>query len=154
MPIIKAVSVSLTIVVSTIALAGCSSSSSTVTGSDEAYVPATTYSSIDETTPEAQAFIANYRSSFPELSGGADRPDRYILKNGIKLCGEIEFQEITHEYLMTFDEMKAYVTPRVTGGNVTRPATNEEADGIVRSAVNSLCPVYATQLPQEAIVWN
>jgi len=123
------------------------SSSSTATTTDDGFVPPThEYYDIAETDPRAQSFVTQYRSSFPGVAGRATRPDRYILSVGTKLCTEISWQEQNDKHIMNLADMKKFVTPRVTGDIVTRPATDAEADGISRLAVNTLCPVYISRL--------
>lgn len=151
------------ITLSFLALTGCSSdpatvdpgaapsdtasSSSAAATTDDGFIPPThEYYDIAETDPRAQSFVTQYRSSFPGVAGRATRPDRYILKVGTKLCTEISWQEQNDKHIMNLADMKKFVTPRVTGDIVTRPATDAEADGISRLAVNTLCPVYASRL--------
>jgi hypothetical protein len=123
------------------------SSSSAATTADDDFVPPThEYYDIAETDPRAQSFVTQYRSSFPGVAGRATRPDRYILSIGTKLCTEISWQEQNDKHIMNLADMKKFVTPRVTGDIVTRPATDAEADGISRLAVNTLCPVYSSRL--------
>jgi hypothetical protein len=123
------------------------SSSSAATTADDGFVPPThEYYDITETDPRAQSFVTQYRSSFPGVAGRATRPDRYILSVGTKLCTEISWQEQNDKHIMNLADMKKFVTPRVTGDIVTRLATDAEADGISRLAVNTLCPVYVPRL--------
>jgi hypothetical protein len=151
------------VVLSFVTLTGCSShsattdpgttpstttsSSSTAAATDDGFVPPThEYYDIAETDPRAQSFVTQYRSSFPGVAGRATRPDRYILSVGTKLCTEISWQEQNDKHIMNLADMKKFVTPRVTGDIVTRPATDAEADGISRLAVNTLCPAYTSRL--------
>lgn len=152
--IIKVIAASF-ILFAGVALAGCSSTPDVSAGTypdglEFSYnaegLPIDQFGSIkyNYITPEMDrgvAFVSQFRAAYPELSG-TNRPDKYVLKNGNKICAEIEFNQRTKEHTMTFEEMKSYVIPRVTGRDVTHEATPEEADGIVRLALNTVCPEY------------
>lgn len=105
------------------------------------------YNYIEPDSARGQAFLSVFKSQFQDLTGGPERPDRYIISTGNKLCAEIEWKQRNENYTMTFDEMKRFVTPRVEGGSVDRVATPEEADGIARLSLNTLCTEYVSLLP-------
>ena len=148
------------ILFSGIALAGCSSNSTEsvdpyAEGVEISYnaegLPVDQYGNMkyNYITPEMNrgtAFISQFRATYPDLAG-ATRPDKYVLANGNKVCAEIEYKQRNEAYTMTFEEMKNFVIPRVKGGEVTREATLEEADGIVRLALNTVCPEYVALIP-------
>lgn len=96
--------------------------------------------SVDD--PRAQTFISQFTSTYPELTDG--KTEKHILRNAGKLCDEIAYQQDSTQHTMTLEEMKSYVKPRVTGGNVMREATDAEADGIVRLAVTTVCTEHAS----------
>jgi hypothetical protein len=127
-------------------LSGCAASTPTPT--DAPPVITSKYASITEDSPEGQAFISQYRSSFPAISGPAERPGRYILNGGVSLCREVEFIEKNEGRIISFDEMKKFVAPRATLDRNTMPQVSDsDADGISRLAITTLCPVYISQLP-------
>jgi hypothetical protein len=126
-----------------VGLTGCGSEGKPSTPTALATNP---YISITEDDPRAQAFISEFRASYPQLVGDSSRPDKYVLKNGSHLCAEIFSKEMNQAYHMTFQDMKQHVIPRVRGGDVQRDATEEEADGVVRLALNTICPEYSTVL--------
>jgi hypothetical protein len=139
-----------------ITLTGCSTDSATTDPGVNLNTPnnagSAHYSDLPETDPKAQAFISQFKAGYPELAGDANRPDRYVLKNGTGLCAELDFQK-RHGTEMTLEDMKKFVIPRVVAGSVPRKATDAEADGIAKLAVNTICPEFSGQLQGE-IKWN
>jgi len=139
-----------------LALTGCSTNSATFDPSADTNTPnnagSAHYNDLPETDPKAQAFISQFKTSYPELAGDANRPDRYVLKNGTGLCAELDYQK-RQGAEMTLEDMKKFVTPRVVAGSVPRQATDAEADGIAKLAVNTICPEFSGQLQGE-IKWN
>jgi len=135
-----------------ITLTGCSSDPIGVDFNTPNNAGSTHYSDLSETDPRAQSFISKFKASYPELTGDANRPDRYVLKNGSNLCAEVDYQK-RHGTEMRLEDMKKFVIPRVVAGSVPRKATDAEAEGIAKLAVETICPEFTGQT-QEEIQWN
>jgi len=139
-----------------LALTGCSSDPTGIDPGVDLNTPnnagSAHYNDLPETDPKAQAFISQFKANYPELAGDANRPDRYVLKNGSNLCAEVDYQK-RHGTEMTLEDMKKFVIPRVVAGSVPRKATDAEADGIAKLAVNTICPEFSGQIQGE-IKWN
>jgi hypothetical protein len=141
----------LTALLSLTALAGCSSASSPAaesevssSGSAVAGDPATgtlpvredgriAFSMVTPEFPQAADFVAQFRAALPAVAGSAERPDKYVLKNGTAACEEIQAGT---DQASQISHAQAYVV----GNDVVTPATEEEAATIITIAVATLCP--------------